>query len=398
MDRIYAGSNLRIEVQPDRWILLVNTNQGDSVLAEAAPGEPLRYVPDFASQRRLPRSGTLEIDNIERVVLGWSAKDQTWRLGLIFVPALAEARGSRWCELAYWPGENGSQENATQAGRALAQRMGRPFTYIPPQPNDMPAVAPAPAPEVRPAVPAVNTPPRDVSRLPALPLRVDLWTLENADGVLRFRLASAWGRSRLLRVLWYIFWMAVFIVLSVVTLTSPIALPRPEFLPYLGLVCAALLFGLAIYTLLRTMMRVNLIEIEPGMIRGKRGYRERWQYSTGEIQDVYATHIVNKINLRRSNPTRLYQYGELNLRMQDGRFVHLIAQGGLDEKFTVLGLGEAPVDAETAEDATAVNETRVNNPPVVPLTPEIAQTTLQQAAIYVAHALRLPVWYDQRTK
>lgn len=395
MDRIYAGSNLRIEVQPDRWILLANTSQGDTVLAEAAPGEPLRYIPDFASQRRLPRSGTLETDNIERVVLGWSAKDQTWRLGLIFTPALAEARGSRWCELAYWPGENGSQENATQAGRSLAQRMGRPFTYIPPQPTDAPPVYPTPTPTA-PPVPAVNVPPSDVSRLPALPLRLDLWTLENADGVLRFRLAGSWGRARLLRVLWYVLWAAVFVVLSVVTLTSPIALPRPEFLPYLGLACAVVLFLLALYTLLRTMMRVNLIEIEPGVVRGKRGYRERWQYTTSEIQDVYASHLVNKVNARRSSPTRQFHYGELNLRLHDGRFVHLLAQGGLDEKFPVIPLGSAPAlsdgDSAQAEDA------RINQPPVVPLTPDIAQTTLQAAAIYAAHALRVPAWYDQRTK
>lgn len=381
MDRIYAGSNLRIEVQPDRWLLLTNTGQGETVLAEVAPGEPLRYIPDFASQRRLPSSGTLDVDNIERVVLGWSAKDQSWRLGLIFMPALAEARGSRWCELAYWPGTNGSQESATEAGRALAQRMGRPFTYIPPQPVE------APAPEVRPA-PTVNAPPSDVSALPALPLRVDLWTLENADGVLRFRLASSWGRNRLLRVVWYIFWMVVFIVLSVVTLTSPIALPRPEILPYLGLACAVGLFLLALYTLLRTMMRVNLIEIEPGVIRGKRGYRERWQFNSSEIQDIYATHLVNKVNTRRENPTRLYQYGELNLRLQNGQFFHLIAQGALDEKFPVIPLGE---NAESDDAA-------INHPPVVPLTPEIAQTTLQAAAIYTAHALRVPVWYDQRPR
>jgi hypothetical protein len=146
------------------------------------------------------------------------------------------------------------------------------------------------------------------------------------------------------------------------------------------------------------MMRINRIEIEPGLIRGKRGYRERWTYRADELQDVYSSHLVNRIKPGRANPTRLYHYGELNLRRRDGRFVLVLAQGALDDKFPPLLLGEPTAFDENGAESQPSTEARLNTPPVVPLTPEIAQTPLQAAAIYVAHALRLPAWYDQRLK
>jgi len=76
MERISAARNLSIENQPEYWRLIVNGGGSERILVEARPGEPLRYVTTFGAQRRLPASGILPVENVERVVLGWSRQDE----------------------------------------------------------------------------------------------------------------------------------------------------------------------------------------------------------------------------------------------------------------------------------------------------------------------------------
>ena len=59
----------------------------------ANTGQPIKYLPVFAHKRRLPDTGRLPLDSIQRVVLGWSHEDESWHLGLLLGPELAEARG-----------------------------------------------------------------------------------------------------------------------------------------------------------------------------------------------------------------------------------------------------------------------------------------------------------------
>jgi hypothetical protein len=391
MDRIYAGSNIRIEIQPDRWVLLLHSESGDTVLAEAVENQPMRYISTFGSQRRLPISGQLALHEIERVVLGWSAKDESWHLGLMLAPALAQARSSRWCELASWPDPTGDQfdQAATQAGKTLSRQLQRPFTLIPPRQDEMQAVRQAPPPI-----------------LPPLPIRLDLWTLkhvardrDNGSGAdsLEFRLSSAWGRGKVLRAGWYIIWTGVFIILSGKSLIGAIALPRPEFLPYLGLACAVLLTLIAFSNLIRASRRLNRIVIDPltRAISGGRGRRvgsgrgERWRYSADQIQAIYASQVVSKINRRRGrDPLRTVNYGELNLLLNSGKFVHLIAHGALDDK--IPALDPLPDENERRDPA--------NNDQITPLTAYEAQTPLQAAALYVASALGKPAYTDRRVR
>ncbi|MGV2436204.1 MAG UNVERIFIED_CONTAM: hypothetical protein LVT10_16085 [Anaerolineae bacterium] len=62
-------------------------------------GQSLRSTESFALDTRfLPKNGELQTRYIERVVLGWSAEDEKWHLGLMFAEKLAQARGSRWCD------------------------------------------------------------------------------------------------------------------------------------------------------------------------------------------------------------------------------------------------------------------------------------------------------------
>jgi hypothetical protein len=391
MDRIYAAGNLRIEIQPDRWVLLLHSDAGDTVLAEAADNQPMRYVSTFGSQRRLPISGQLALHEIERVVLGWSAKDESWHLGLILAPALAQARSSRWCELAHWPDPTGDQHNelAAEAGRTLARRLQRPFTLIPPRQDQLQAVSQPPPP-----------PP-----LPPLPIRLDLWTLSHIErdrrngaspDALEFRLSPAWGRAKILRAGWYIIWSGVFVVLSVKSLAGSIALPRPEFLPYLGLACAVLLAGVALSNLIRAGRRLNRIVIDPlaRTISGGRGWRvssgrARWRFSADQIQAIYASQVMSKINRRRGrDPLRTVIYGELNLLLTNGKFVHLIAHGALDDKIPALD----PLPDENARRDPA------NEDAITPLTAYEVQTPLQAAALYAAGALGKPAYTDRRVR
>ena len=53
MSQISAADNITIEPNPQLWQMRVNTNfvdhvQGDGLIMEATPGEPLRYSSAFA--------------------------------------------------------------------------------------------------------------------------------------------------------------------------------------------------------------------------------------------------------------------------------------------------------------------------------------------------------------
>jgi hypothetical protein len=367
MDRIPAGSNLSIDIQQNQWRLLTNGDGAETVLVEAKPGQPLRYVSTFGKQRRLPISGALSLEDVDRVVLGWSNRNEAWHLGLMLKPELSETRGSRWCGLVYWPDADTSRyrDIASRAGEALAQQLNVPFTFIPP------TSAGAAAPTMAPAVPAA--PPVQ------LPLKLDQWTLQRTSPTaLELTLSPAWGRARLLRALWYILWAGVFMILSVTTLTSGIALPQPEFLPYAGLVGALFLVLLSLGTIIGVIRRTKRIEINGATRTVSSG---RWSYSASQLKSIYATHIVSKVNRRKRS--QQVHYGEINLFGVDGAFHLLAAQGQTDDKLPTAE--DQPLELSNAEQ-------------IVPLTAQNAHTRLQAAALLIAQTLQLPAWFDQRVK
>ncbi|HLU09575.1 MAG TPA: hypothetical protein VK003_07900 [Oceanobacillus sp.] len=372
MNRISAGSNLSIDMTQEHWRLLSNGDGVEKILVEARPGQPLRYVATFGTQRRLPHNGTLSLDEVDRVVLGWSNRDESWHLGLMLKPELAQARGSRWCGLAFWPDPDTDlyRDLAARAGETLAQKLDRPFTLIPPRTD---GAAPAYGTTHKPSAPAT---------LPDLPFRIEHWKLERIDPMrLELKLSPAWGRARLLRVVWYMFWAGVFVVLSVASLSAGIAASQPEFLPYAGLAGAAFLIIFSIVTLIGAMRRIKRIEIDgiTRTISGMQGKRVRWTYNANQLNSVYVSLLLTKANRRKQ--TRQATYGELNLCKYDGTFHHVISQGQADEKLPVTEGTEA-----------------ANVEQVVPLTPENAHTRLQAAALLIAQTLQLPAYYDQRIK
>lgn len=394
--RISAGNNLTIDMSADRWRLLVNGDSVERVLLEAATGEPLRYMPTFGQRRRLPDTGILPTLYIQRVVLGWSVKDEAWHLGLLLEPELAEARGSRWCEVAHWPDPERDlyADVATQAGTELAHTVARPFDLIPPRTGDnapaavasapvmggavAPAYAPsyAPAAPVAPAAAPVYRPPVP---LPSLPITLDDWQLQQvAADTLEFQRSGAWARGKIIRAFWYLLLVVIYLVLSITTLQGYIALPKPEFLPYLGLASAAILFLLAIATIIRVGRTPNRYVVKAGQgVTALRGNSQRWHLPAAEIESVYASQVMGR-KIRREK--RTVHYGELSLLLKDGKFRFMLDNEQVEEK-------SISVDENTpaAEGVTPLHSTDV-------------ESSMQTAAAHVARVLALPAWYDQRLK
>ncbi len=400
MSRISAAQNLTIEIEANRWRLLTNGDGPERVLVEAVPGEPLRYLPLFASKRHLPDIGVLPVERIQRVVLGWSGSDGAWHLGLMLDPDLAEMRGSRWCEMAQWgdPDRSRYGGQATEAGERLAESVSKPFNLIPPREAEAAPTVPLSPPSVyetvesAPAAPSIwsaqapaaiapmPTAPAVVEQreLPSLPIQIDQWTLESIDDRhLQLKLAGSWARSRLLRIVWYLFWAVIYVGLSVLTLRGTIALPKPELLPYLGLASAVVLVLMVFYTLGELFSRVNRVVFDgvEGTVRGLHGNSERWRVETPDLQGIYVSQVVSK---RAKADKRTVHHSEINLQCYD-RFVFLVANLQTETRSGVF-------DSTPLEDA------------VMPLTPNLVYTDMQAAAAHMARALGVPGWYDQHLR
>ncbi|MDX2159971.1 MAG: hypothetical protein SF162_01475 [bacterium] len=447
-DRIPAGGNLWIDAQATRWRLLIQTNGVERTLVEAETGQPIRYAAAFAAQRRLDDSAVLRPEEIDQVVVGWSNKDESWHLGLMLSAALAQARGSRWCELAHWedPLTTRHPMTASAAGERLATVIGRPFAFVkaktdapnanpvpPPAPSaprpafELPPsrrdsyasqpslaadaalplsdpyghyvvpAAPVPAPAA-PLNPALSAPPPP---LPPLPIALDSWILRQpTPALLVLERVGSWGRTRLLRTLWYTFLSGVFLLLSVGSLTSGIALPRigpirvefqnrvlvdipsppPETLVIAGFFCAALMLVLAFAQFIGAVTAIKRIEIDGEMrtVRGMQGRRPAWTIPAAELEAVYATLVVQRIHLENRPRTRKVSYGELTLLEKEGTFTFLGALGSME-----------PIP---------VTDTATNDDVVLPLTLYAADTPIQVAALAIGRTLNLPARCDQRVR
>ncbi len=390
MERITAANNLVIEYEPERWRLLQNGGGAERVLVETAPDSSLRYPASFGVMRRLPENGTLDPAGVERVVLGWSAKVQTWHLGLMLDPSLAQKRGSRWCALAAW--NEPEPDGAAQASKQLASQIQRPFLLVPPKLEPVAVNGAA----VTTAIPTVQVPsPQPVTAqpvetlppptLPALPYQLDDWRLDRAeDGRLIFTLPGLM-RRRVLKALWYLLWVVVFTILSVTSLTTGIAPPQPTFLPYVGIAGAVFLLALAAVTILQARATITRVEVDglSAVITGFKGNGQVWQYHRDEIEGIYASLVMGKVNRRQQN--RRIEYGELNLLLRSGEFVPVISGVDLDDK----------IDAAFTEDEEVA---LLNADEVAPLTIYTTRNKVQAAALSVAETLNINAANDRRVR
>ncbi|MEP6984934.1 MAG: hypothetical protein ABI970_05035 [Chloroflexota bacterium] len=363
MDRISASGNLTIEHNIDHWRLLSTSNGQERTLLEAETGKPVSYIEIFGSKRRLPKGGKLSLDDIQRVVLGWSHEDECWHLGFLVEPELAEQRGSRWCELARWPDPETTvfNETASEAGRALARTLQRPFNLI--EPDRSAAIAAG-------TIRQESAPP---APLRSLPIQFDQWTLTR-QSALQFVRGSQWARQHVIRLLWYALLVIAYFVLSIVTLTQVIALPKPEFLPYLGLVVGIFLIAMMLYTFYELINRPNRVVVDNNGVEGLRGKNTAWQVPKESIAAVYVSEVVN-----RKGKKRVIYHGEINIHLKDDSFRSILEQ------------------PHTVEDDHAA-PTPVTDDTVIPLTLYNAQTDLQMAGLHVAQTLGIECLYDQRIK
>ncbi len=359
MDRISAAGNLTIEHNIDHWRLLSTSNGQERTLLDAEKGKPVHYIEIFGSKRKLPKGGILSIGDIQRIVLGWSPEDECWHLGLLLEPELSEQRGSRWCELARWPDQETTvfSDVASDAGRALARTLDRPFNLIEP---DRSAITGR----------ETNVPPPP---LRTLPIEFDQWTMKRQSALQLVR-SSQWTRQHLLRLAWYALLVVAYFVLSLVTLQGAIALPKPEFLPYLGIVVGVFILGMFLYTLYELFNRPNRVVIDNMGVTGLRGKKRSWQVHTEQISAVYVSEITNRKGKKRN----IY-HGELNLYLKDGSFRNLLQQPNA-------------VEEDIVPDPNDVEES------VTPLTLYNAQSDLQMAGLHVAQTLGVECQYDRRTK
>ena len=374
MTRIAVSANSLVDYSPDRWRLIkVDDRKAPTLVLEAKRGAPLRFDAYFAASRDLPESGEILEADLGQVVLGWSNESESWQLGLTLSPEISLTRSSRWFEILRFthPDPARHEETASRLGKALAQALDIPFA------STEAGIEAEPEPE---PIPLVD-----------LPLSLGMWRLQPADdgGEMRLLREKRWLQGRLRQIAWYGLWTVVYLWVSIATLNSelglPIAgtlIPNPAWLPYLGLVVAALL-ALAIARQIMIVLRepdALLINPWERAVGAWRGDKQLWKVKAGGVQSVYASEIVKK---RGRRPTILH--GEINLHLLDGSFLSLM----IDREKIVDAL--LPGNDATAEKKRPEG--------VHALEPAEATTALQAAAIHIALSLgELPVWYDRRLR
>lgn len=370
MTRISAAGNHFIEMHVERWQLLQRNEDGtETVIFSVSPGQPMRYTSAFATSRHLPSGGVLPAEHIRQVVVGWSHEDESWHLGMLLVQDLADVRGSRWCEIAWWPDPdlNVFGDMAQKAGQTLAQALVRPFYRVEPRPDKKPPEPP----------------------MPELPLNLGLWKMRRMDAnQLELKRSTRWTASQSLRLLWYAFWGVVYLALSLMTLRADLALPNagtllpnPDILPYLGLATAAVLGLMTLSVLYQLLTSPNRIVVDGAehRIMGLRGNTKRWEKPASNLCDVYVSEVVKVRGKKRT-----VYHGELNLRLANGSFYCLIEQP--DKKEANLENGykaTVPSDEDT----------------LLTIVPGETLDDLQAAGLHIAKTMGdLPCWYDHRAR
>ena len=378
MTRIAVSANSLVDYSLDRWRLIkVEDPKKPKLVLEAKRDAPLRFDAYFAASRDLPDSGEILEADLGQVVLGWSNESESWQLGLTLSPEISLLRSSRWFEILRFTHPDPAMHEATASnlGKALAQALDIPFA------SSEAGIEAEPEPE---PIPLVD-----------LPLHLGMWRLQAveekgaSEGELRMLREKRWLQGRQRQIAWYGLWIVIYLWVSITTLTSelglPIAgtlIPNPAWLPYLGIVVAALL-------VLAIARQIMIIRREPDAllinpwertVGAWRGDKQLWKVNAGSVQSVYASEVFKK---RGRRPTIFH--GEINLHLLDGSFLSLI----IDR--------EKLVDALLPGSDPAAEKKRPDG--VLALEPAEATTALQAAAVHIAHSLgELPVWYDRRLR
>ena len=376
MNEIAVSDNMVVEYDDKQWRLIRINDAGERNRVAAVEGDGrFRYNSFFAMTRILPDEGEILADDIDEVILGWSHQTDAWQLCLVLSADLAAGRSDAGCEVLRFidPDMLMYEQDAIQAGQALADVLGKPFVHAPP------VLAPAPPP-----IPLAD-----------LPLEVGIWRLQageaagSGSGEVWFVRSKSWMRGKLRQIAWYGLFVVLYVWVSIASMSSELALPNagtlipdPQFLPYLGLGVAALLMLMILQQLWQIMREPDriLISAYVGSVVARRGDRMRWQVNAKSVQSIYASELVKKRGRRPA-----VHHSEINLHLVNGRFQRMIIE---DAKLMDAWLPDVNLEAEKGR-AVGVNV----------LEPQAASTALQAAAVHISVCLDgLPVWYDRRYK
>ncbi len=398
MTRIAVSSNSLVDYGPDQWRLIqVDDPAAPKLVLEAKAGAPLRFSGYFAVSRDLPEAGEILKADLGQVLLGWSSESSSWQLGITLSPEISLARSSRWFEALRFtdPDPEVFEERATQLGQALARVLDLPFASAAAAGLDE-AQEPAPSPLVD------------------LPLELGMWRLQplsskgGNDGELELARDRRWLRGKLRQIAWYGLWTAVYLWVSIATLTSELGLPNAgtaisfpsqipgvgqvleslnvapgaAWLPYLGLAVAVLLALLILRQVWIILREPDAIIINPWekTIIAWRGGLQLWRVNAGAVQSIYASEVVKKRGRRHT-----VFHGEINLHLLDGGFMPVLIDADKITDGFLPGLD--PQEQKNRSDG------------VNPLEPDEVETALQAAAMHIALCLGdLPVWHDRRLR
>jgi hypothetical protein len=141
-----------------------------------------------------------------------------------------------------------------------------------------------------------------------------------------------------------------------------------------------LLFLVILYQLGQTLTRTNRIAFGHDGVRWLRGRRARRAIPSDQIQEIYVSHVINKVGRRgKASQERAVHYGEINLLLKNGKFRSVLTQ-------------------HHADDTIPVTDDPLNEEAIVPLTEYNARTRLQSAGLRIARALGVDAEYDKRLK
>ena len=423
---IHAAYNLTIELEPGRWRLFNGVADPASpdeqrALLDARP-EGIVCAPVFARARRLPGEGWLSPSSVARVVVGWAPESRNWHLGLMLQPGPEGGDRLRWCGLAHWPsGPTVEHEGqAAEAGRALAEVIGRPFHIVPPA-RSAPAAPPAPAniappapvssadaaeatavretiapeldetsvapaPPLPPAIPPADVP---LASEPAIALRTPPFAFEGWRVVATRRGFAVqrpprWVIGLMLRAGGYMVGALLFVMLGLGSLESGLAQVNPEWLPYVGIGVGAVLGLLALATWWRVLTVADVvIDTQRREVRRRNRFSGlvRWRVPFESVEYLVLTQTPAR-PLGRKRPDRPVKIGlDAWLHLYDGRhFWQLAELGPVEGKCHVWPLVER-LQKQPGRRALALAH---------------YDTPAHHAALHLAGTLRMGVWVDVR--
>lgn len=336
METIHAAHSLSIEFTPTTWRLVNGSRLPDQpevspALLEATPTS-ISCFPAFARARQLPSSQLTPVD-IARVVVGWAPESHNWHLGLLLAARPETGYQTNWCGLATWPSGPApeSVDQATQAGKSLAQLLDRPFYLVPPPIEQR-------APSIGDTQPYQTTTrlevPKIVEPIPQIEPKQPPFTFEQmallpmSRGYV-WQKRSSWILGTAGRVLGLILMAGVFLFLGIGSQTAGLAPVTPGWLPWLGIGVAIVLFFMGL-SAFGTLLGVSDILIDSTMneirCQSRLGGRVQWRVPFESILYVLISQTPAHSQGRKKQDGSAPMIQDVWLHVYDGNKFWQIAE------------------------------------------------------------------------